>query len=360
MKKIRYSLTGFLIIALVVFTISAPAREIKLTNDITWVKSADTYKCCVQQAYTNAMKRLRELARGKKPGTWCVVLDADETVISNVQFQIELQASGREFSSGAWNGWCQRRQATALPGAKEFCSLVKELGGKVIIITNRKNPPLREATLKNLDALGIPYDVCLLREGPYVYDRSKGMRRSAVEKGTIKTLPANKKLPPLRILMRVGDQTHDLYDDKKLSFGNVKDRFGTDLVIIPNPMYGDWTRSGVVVESTATPTRAPVKGSRVITWQEAMTKIDQEVVVEGKIVNVYIPDRGPAKLNFILPWWKGLTVVIFKQERFGNLEAKYLNKFVRVSGKISTYTDKRGRKTIELKIENPSQIQVIK
>jgi 5'-nucleotidase (lipoprotein e(P4) family) len=306
------------------------------------------------------MKRLRELARGQKPGTWCVILDADETIISNVQFQMELQAAGRGYSAAGWNEWCQRRQATALPGAKEFCALVKELGGKVIIITNRKHPPLRKATVQNLDALGIPYDACLLREGPYIQDRSKTMRRSAVEKGTVQTLGPNKKLPPLRILMRVGDQTHDLYEDKKLSFENVKDRFGTDLVIIPNPMYGSWTYSSSVIQTPVTPTRRPAPGSGVITWQEAMKKVGQEVVVEAKVLQVYIPSQGPAKLNFSQPWWKGLTVVVLNQEKFGDLEAKYLNRFVRVSGKVSAYTDNRGRKTIELRIDSPSQIRVVK
>ena len=255
MKQIRYVFAAFLLAGLIAFTVSASAEKVKLTNDIAWVKAADAYKCCVHQAYANAMNRLRKLAKDEKPGTWCVVLDADETVISNVPFQAKLQATGEEYSSDNWNDWCLKAKAKALPGAKEFCKLAKELGGKVIIITNRKQPPLQNATVKNLKEVGIPFDACLLREGPYARDRSKKLRRTDVEKGAVKTLPEGKKLPPLKIVMRVGDQTHDLYEDKKLGFEDVKDRLGTDLVIIPNPMYGDWAWSGVFVEAAGASTK---------------------------------------------------------------------------------------------------------
>lgn len=361
MKKLRLSFTLLLVVAFITPAICGTAKEIKLNNDIAWVKVADTYRCSVIQAYLNAMNRLKQLAKGEKPGTWCVVLDADETIKSNVQFQADLQASGEDFSSWAWNNWCQRAEATALPGAKEFCARAKELGGKVIIITNRKHPPLKDSTVKNLNKLGIPYDACLFREGPYIRDRSKQMRRADVEAGDIKTLPADKKLPPLKILMRVGDQTHDLYDNKKLRFEDVKDRFGTDLVIIPNPMYGDWARRGVFVKATGTAAAEPQKQSPgTISWEEAMKKIGHDVVVEGRIVNVYAPERGLPKLNFNKPWWEGLTVVIFNKEKFGDLESKYSNKVVRVSGKVSTYTDRRGRETVQIKIDDPSKIQAVK
>ncbi|MDP8237146.1 MAG: HAD family acid phosphatase, partial [Candidatus Erginobacter occultus] len=157
----------FLVI-LVVLAISIPvpgsAETVTLPNDISWVYAADTYRGSVQQAYLNAINRVKVLAEGKKPGTWCVVLDADETIISNVQFQAEQAAKGEGYSRDAWNAWCQRMEATALPGAIEFLTEVRNLGGKIIIVTNRQ-APLGEPTVKNLEKVGIPFDVCLLREG---------------------------------------------------------------------------------------------------------------------------------------------------------------------------------------------------
>jgi len=114
-SRIKWSLAILIALAISI-PLSGAARTVTLPNDISWVMTADTYRQCTQQAYLNAINRLRVLAEGKEPGTWCVVLDADETVISNVQFQAELAAAGAGYSRDAWNAWCQRMEATALPG----------------------------------------------------------------------------------------------------------------------------------------------------------------------------------------------------------------------------------------------------
>ncbi len=233
--------------------------KVKLTRDIQWVNGSEEYKLCARQAYMNAMNRLKELAKDEKPGTWCVVLDADETVISNLEFQKDLEARGVSYNDELWKEWGLKAKAEAVPGAKEFCKLVKELGGKVIIITNRKDP-LREVTLKNLDDLGIPYDACILREGPYKDDKSKVERRNDVENGTIKGYWESKKLPPLKILMLAGDQKGDLYDSKKADYEDVKDRVVKDFIVIPNPMYGDWDfLKNSYIDTVGSPENVPIE-----------------------------------------------------------------------------------------------------
>jgi len=357
MKIMRLSKSALLAAALLLVLVSVSTGQVKLSNDIAWVRAADAYKCCVQQAYANAGKRLRELARGKAPGSWCVVLDADETVISNHQFQAELQAAGVEYSQDAWTNWCNRKEAEALPGAREFCRLVRELGGKVIIVTNRKGE-VKDATIANLDALGVPYDAVLVREGAYALDRTKERRRSDIARGMIKTLPPEKKLPPLKILMLVGDQTHDLYGDD-LNFEKVKDRFGEDLVIIPNPMYGDWARPGVTVEGKAAP--APAQKAQApsgtISWREAMDRLGEEVVVEARIVSYYDPKakgrKGPAKLNTDYNYRNSLAIAYYQDKGFPPPQ-EFKGKLVRVKGKVSEY---RGSKQIMLK--SPSDIMVV-
>ena len=59
-------------------------------------------------------------ARGRQPGSWAVVLDADETVISNVQYQIERARAGLTFTPESWHAWIGRREATPIPGAAAF------------------------------------------------------------------------------------------------------------------------------------------------------------------------------------------------------------------------------------------------
>jgi 5'-nucleotidase (lipoprotein e(P4) family) len=340
------------------------AAQIRLPNDVAWVAGADTYRECVQQAYLNASNRLQKLAPAEKPGTWCVVLDADETVISNIGFQKELAATGAKYSSGAWTAWCKKKASTALPGAAEFCALAQKLGGKVIIVTNRKGA-VKYYTKKNLKKAGIPFDILLVREGPYAKDRSKVLRRKDIEAGDIKTLSAQEKLPPLKILMRAGDQTHDLYDDQTKKFADVKDRFGTDLIVIPNPMYGDWATKGVFVEGSAPAPAVQTyhTGSGAITWQEAMEKVGQDVVVEAKVVSIYDPEargrKGPVKLNVDRNYHNSLTFVFYKNNREGNSNGfkppmAYKYQTVRVKGKVSEY---KGSK--QIKVHSPADLQII-
>lgn len=364
MKKFKLRLVVIGLVLGLALPFYLPAAQIKLPNDIAWVASAAAYKGCVQQAYLNAETRLKKLAASEKPGTWCVVLDADETVISNVGFQKGLVASGSEYSSAAWTAWCKKQEATALPGATEFCALVQKLGGKVIIVTNRKGP-VKYYTSKNLKKVGIPFDLLLVREGPYAQDRSKMLRRGDIEAGDIKTVSAQNKLPPLKIIMRAGDQTHDLYDNQAKKFADVKDRFGLDLIIIPNPMYGDWAHDGVFVEgpASAPATETYQTSSGAITWQEAMKKVGQDVVVEAKIVSIYDPEargrKGPTKLNVDRDYKTSLTFVYYPKDRNGEEKGfkpplAYKYKTVRVKGKVSDY---KGSK--QIMIQSPADLQII-
>jgi 5'-nucleotidase (lipoprotein e(P4) family) len=358
MKRKRLNLAALVLAALCVMAAASFAEKVKLGNDIAWVMACDSFKCCVQQAYADGARRLAELAKTEKPGTWCAVLDADETIISNVEYQAEIQAKGISHSGELWDEWCNRAKATALPGAREYCSKVRELGGRVIIITNRE-APVRAATLKNLDSLGFAYDAVLFREGAYEKDRFKIMRRDDVEKGAVKTLAGGKPLPPLKILMLVGDQTHDLYNEETMGFNDVKDRFAKDLIMIPNPMYGECLKGGIyeVVASRAggaPPAAAPSGTSAALTPAQAKAKIGEEVMVEGTVVNVYTRQKGPDMLNFDKNWREGLSVAIFKKEKFGDLKATYEGKKIRVTGKVTEY-----RGAAQIKVDDPSRIQVL-
>ncbi|MFH1038381.1 MAG: HAD family acid phosphatase [PVC group bacterium] len=367
MMKDKMKLMSLFLLALLLAVPAAEAAgSVTLPNDIAWVMSADTYKECVQQAYLNAMNRLTKLAEGKEAGTWCVVLDADETIISNVRFQAELAVKKQSYSKSAWNAWCSRGEAPVLPGVIEYLSLVQKLGGKVIIITNRQSP-LREPTVKNLKEQGIHFDLCLLREGLYQDDRTKVMRRTDIEKGTVKDLPPGVKLPPLEILMLAGDQTHDLYD--KGSFEDVKDRFGKDLIILPNPMYGDWTEPAADFHPSSSAGLAPVPGAAppaaaaapeeaAITWQEAMDRIGDTVTVEAAIVNVYDPAArgkgGPVKLNTDRSWDESLTIVLFNKDgKFGD-PARFNGKRIRARGKVGTFQD-----AVQLTVFGPDDIEIL-
>lgn len=210
---------------------TVPVTE--LTDDVRWVAASAEYRAAVWQAFALATHRIGELAAGREPGTWAVSVDADETVLGNIQYEIERQPYAFEFDRDAWKAWVERREAVALPGAREFLHRVHELGGRVVVVTNRRADEAA-ATEDNLRALDLPYDLVLPRNG----DSEKEPRWQAVEEGT-----AAPGLPPLEILLWVGDNVGDFPDlDQSLATApeTALAAFGDRFVVVPNPMYGSW------------------------------------------------------------------------------------------------------------------------
>ena len=107
------------------------------------MRASAEYEAAVRQAYRMAEDHVERAAAGRAASTWGVVLDADETVISNLTYQIER--AGRPHDEDAWRAWVKRREATALPGAGAFLARVRALGGRIAIVTNRREPVARSS-----------------------------------------------------------------------------------------------------------------------------------------------------------------------------------------------------------------------
>lgn len=189
------------------------------------------------QIYAQAGERLEELAQGRKAGTWAVALDADETVLDNSLYQKELSLTGDSFSQESWGAWVERREAPPLPGAIAFLELTRDLGGRIAIVTNRREA-LCEATEQNFDRYSIPYDVILCRP-PETSDKQP--RWDLVTEGR-----AAPDLPPLKILVWLGDNIHDfpgLDQEMRHAAEDHFADFGRQYFAFPNPMYGSWARN---------------------------------------------------------------------------------------------------------------------
>lgn len=203
-------------------------------KEIRWVRSAAEYRAAVVQTYRLAYEVLAATVTDREAGTWAVALDADETVISNSQYQEERAALGKGFSSESWARWVERRQAPPLPGASKFLHLVHALGGKIAIVTNRRQDHCLD-TEANFRAHSIPFDVLLCKAKG---ESRKEARWRSIEEGT-----ASPDLPPLDVVMWLGDNIQDFPElDQSLNLGpdNGFDRFGIDFFVLPNPMYGSW------------------------------------------------------------------------------------------------------------------------
>jgi 5'-nucleotidase (lipoprotein e(P4) family) len=213
---------------------SEPQPEtVEIAAAVHWMRNSAEYRALMLQTYAVASERLRELAKGREPGSWAIASDADETILDNSPYARELILSGQQTSDERWDAWVARRAAPPLPGAVAFLELVHELGGYVAIVTNRKAEHCGD-TRANFRAFDIPFDVILCRED----DRRKEGRWQRVEAGTTRT-----DLPPLEILLWVGDNIEDFPSldqsvrlENDARFADFAERF----FVVPNPTYGSW------------------------------------------------------------------------------------------------------------------------
>jgi acid phosphatase len=210
--------------------------EVDFTNDVHWFRNSAEYQAVALQTYRMATDRLRELSAGRVAGSWAVVLDADETVLDNSEYQKRLAARKQTFANDTWNAWVREEAAGTIPGAPEFMQAAHDMGGRIAIVTNR-DEAVCDATRSNLRRAGVTPDVVLCRP-PASGD--KNPRFAAVANGS-----AAPGMPPLAVLMWVGDNIQDFpaLTQGVLDQGpSALDAFGRTYIMLPNPMYGSWER----------------------------------------------------------------------------------------------------------------------
>jgi 5'-nucleotidase (lipoprotein e(P4) family) len=214
---------------------AAAAADDRDPDSIRWVRDSAEYYAALLQVYRLATARVEAEARTRTAGAWAVVLDADETVISNLTYQIDRARQGLTFSPESWTAWVKRREATPLPGAAAFLSRVRERGGRIAIVTNRLASECddTEAVFRRH---ALVYDAMLCR--PDGTPSDKNPRFEAVAAG--KTAAGS---APLEIVAVIGDNIQDfprlnqaIRSKGDAGFGE----FGTRYFVVPNPMYGSW------------------------------------------------------------------------------------------------------------------------
>lgn len=206
-----------------------------LPDNIRWVQRSAEYVAAVEQVYRVATARVESEARSRANGTWAVVLDADETVINNADYQAERARVGQGFSDDTWDAWVKRREAAPLPGAAAFLARVRALGGRVAIVTNRT-----QAQCADTEAVftrhALVYDAMLCR--PAGRPSDKNPRFEAVAAGT--GIPNS---GPLTVVAFLGDNILDfptLSQKTREQGSQAFVEFGVRYFLLPNPMYGSW------------------------------------------------------------------------------------------------------------------------
>ena len=89
-----------------------------LPNDVKWVTHSIEYKKLCEQIYRSAALSIRNrVAVSDKP---VIVMDLDETVLDNSQYQVELYLKSEKFQLETWNKWVEKEVSTLVPGSKKF------------------------------------------------------------------------------------------------------------------------------------------------------------------------------------------------------------------------------------------------
>lgn len=205
---------------------------------IAWTKSAEG-KIALWETFSLATSQLSIVHSQSREISFkpqAVVMDLDETVLDNSDFQLSLAMSGTLFSEDKFNHWTLSRKASSIPGAVEFIRQAMERGLTVFFVTNRSSM-VKSATKDNLQTIGVnlPTDIDTVL---CVGDRPEWSKNKKVRWDYIET--------KYKIIMYVGDSVYDFPIDgnsnpKNLAAENqTYEHWGHDWILLPNPMYGGW------------------------------------------------------------------------------------------------------------------------
>ena len=208
-------------------------RSRENTMGTLWYQNAAEVDALYQQGYNVATNKLKELLKQPTDKPYSIVLDIDETVLSNIPFQVKMIKDGTAFNPKLWDEWVQKAEAKPVAGAKEFLQFADKNKVQIYYISDRTDAQV-DATIKNLEAQGLPVQgrdhLMFKKEG----DKSKEGRRQEVLKHT-------------NLVMLFGDNLVDFAefstkseDDRDKMFEQLKAEFGDKFIIFPNPMYGSW------------------------------------------------------------------------------------------------------------------------
>ena len=223
-------------------------------NAVAWVQTAVEYKAISEQTYRSAADHLDialaeanwdalaseergNVSTGLKPA---VIMDVDETVLDNSPYQARLVRDGAEYNEVSWDQWVAEKKAKPLPGVVDFTKAATAKGVTILYISNRA-VHLKEATLANLRAAGLPVadDSVFLGLGTVL----EGCEQNGSEKNCRRRLAGQK----YRVLMQFGDQMGDFVevlantvDGRAQLYAEYDDWFGERWWMLPNPTYGSW------------------------------------------------------------------------------------------------------------------------
>lgn len=166
-----------------------------------------------------------------------VILDLDETVLDNSQYEVWMMKTDQTFHLQTWNEFCAAQISTAIPGAVEFTRYAESKSVKVFYIAGR-GMETETDTRKNMQKLGFPMggnvDTLLMLNEKPDWGSAKSTRRAFIAKD-------------YRVLLNLGDNFGDFDDryssseaDRLKAFKENEVRWGREWLMLANPTYGSF------------------------------------------------------------------------------------------------------------------------
>jgi 5'-nucleotidase (lipoprotein e(P4) family) len=208
-------------------TTDEPVAPIGL--DLRWYQRAAERRALSLQSYAAATAKVTARVASGVPASWGVIMDIDETTLNNSAYQRARAELGTGYSPASWTEWVNKQAATPIDGALAFTKKVKQLGGKVVFVTNRVAATECAPTEANLAASGFAYDAIHCKQGA----SDKNARFALVKQS-------------MEVVAFVGDNILDfpaLSQDVRTQPDTAFAEFGEKFFLIPNPMYGSFEKN---------------------------------------------------------------------------------------------------------------------
>lgn len=249
-RKIASLLVGVSIFGMLVGTKVQAAEQVKYLDGtasaLQYQYVSGEVEALQYQTYNLAAEKIKSIAKSyKETKSMAVVLDLDETVLNNYGSEIGDYIEGKPYAQDRWTAWVLKEKGTIIPGADTFLNTVKSLGIQIYYISNRSAAE-QDATIDNLIKLGLPN-----ADKEHVLVKTDSSSKQARVDAVAKTN---------NIIMYVGDNLGDfpsdfykkLNDERKEIVEKNKDKFGTQYIILPNAVYGDWDNATFSYDYTKT------------------------------------------------------------------------------------------------------------
>lgn len=254
----------FLLIWLGACTASGPDHldlNEQQVSAVAWMQLSDEYRANCWQAFNFARIALDIILERQHFESPAVIVDVDETILNNSAFQAFLIHTAQVYSDTLWEEWARAKCAPAIPGSLEFLNYAESREVEIFYVTNRKQN-IAPATLNNMQTLGFPFSdpEHML---PRLKTRSKELRRAKITASH-------------QVLLYLGDSLNDFPGDyfnqniAKRRAQTEADRsvFGTQYIILPNPVYGAWSNLLIEGRTTLPPAeQARLRKARLEAWQ---------------------------------------------------------------------------------------------